>query len=51
MSEIPEHSYHDSESSESEKDSIDVSFESIIRNLESMYKIFFQVFAGDGRCG
>ena len=42
MSEIPEHSYHDSESSESEKDSIDVSFESIIRNLESMYKIFFK---------
>lgn len=44
MSEVPEHSYHDSESSGSEKDSIDVSFELIIKNLELMRKIFFKYF-------
>lgn len=42
MSEVPEHSYHDSESSESEKDSIDVSFELIIGSLEFMCENSFK---------
>ncbi len=42
MSEVPEHSYHDSESSGSEKDSIDVSFELIIGSLEFMCENSFK---------
>lgn len=42
MSEVSEHSYHDSESSGSEKDSIDVSFELIIGSLEFMCENSFK---------
>ena len=38
MSEIPEHSYHDSESSESEKDSICEIFDTVINFLEYIYE-------------
>ena len=38
MSEIPEHSYHDSESSESEKDSVCEIFDTVIDFLEYIYE-------------
>lgn len=38
MSEIPEHSYHDSESSESEKDSVCEIFDTVINFLECIYE-------------
>ena len=38
MSEIPEHSYHDSESSESEKDSVCEIFDTVINFLEYIYE-------------
>ena len=38
MSEIPEHSYHDSESSESEKDSVCEIFGTVINFLECIYE-------------
>lgn len=42
MSEIPEHSCHDSESSESEKDLIDANFELIIGNLRIVREGLFE---------
>ena len=38
MSEIPEHSYHDGESSESEKDSVCEIFDTVINFLECIYE-------------
>lgn len=38
MSEVPEHSYHDSESSESEKDSVCEIFDTVINFLECIYE-------------
>ena len=38
MGEVPEHSYHDSESSESEKDSICEIFDTVINFLEYIYE-------------
>ena len=38
MSEIPEHSYHDSESSDSEKDSVCEIFDTVINFLECIYE-------------
>lgn len=38
MGEIPEHSYHDSESSESEKDSVCEIFDTVINFLECIYE-------------
>ena len=38
MSEVPEHSYHDSESSESEKDSVCEIFDTVINFLEYIYE-------------
>ena len=38
MSEIPEHSYHDSESSDSEKDSVCEIFDTVINFLEYIYE-------------
>lgn len=42
MSEVPKHSYHDSESSESEKDLIDANFELIIGNLRIVREGLFE---------
>jgi hypothetical protein len=51
MGEIPQYPHYDSESSESEKDSIDASFELIIGSLEFMCEKILQIFADDERCG
>lgn len=41
MSEIPEHSYYDSEPSESEKDSVCEIFDTVINFLEYIYMKMF----------